>query len=108
MRRVQSLVAKTSRSTALVAPQRGIIEPLSTWWTASWTMSVSLSFIFWFPVLTSEWILPSLTYAKVPHVHFINERRAEYKLRSQLDDIYTVWTTELDQGRIDDAISRTF
>jgi hypothetical protein len=110
MRRVQSLAVSSARTSAaaIVGPKRTLIEPLSVWWTASWAVQVSLSMFFWFPTLIAEWFFPSFTLGKIPHIHYINERKAEFKLRSQLDEIYTVWSTELDSGNIDDAIARTF
>ncbi len=113
MRRVQNLVAsQTARrsATAIVPQQRHgtLIEPLALWWASSWVFTLSMSMCFWFPSMVSETFCPSCAFGKVPHIHFINERKAEFKLRSQLDDIYTVWSNELDAGRIEEAISRTF
>ena len=94
-------------SNALVLAQRNM-EPMSTWYLASWIMVWEYSLFFWFPMIATDYIIPSFFYNKIPMIHFINEKKSEAKLRRVLDETYTEWSTELDNADITDAIARTF
>eukprot|EP00331_Platyophrya_macrostoma_P008397 CAMPEP_0176432242 /NCGR_PEP_ID=MMETSP0127-20121128/15278_1 /TAXON_ID=938130 /ORGANISM="Platyophrya macrostoma, Strain WH" /LENGTH=84 /DNA_ID=CAMNT_0017814377 /DNA_START=105 /DNA_END=359 /DNA_ORIENTATION=- len=84
------------------------MEPMSTWYLASWVMVWEYSLFFWFPMIATDFIIPAFMYNKIPMIHFINEKKAEAKLRRVLDETYTEWTTEIDDASVTDAIARTF
>ena len=106
MRRVVSGAAK--HNMIVSTSKRHLPEPLSTWWLASWVMTAEFAFLFWFPVLAMDLLLPGFVYTKLPTLHYLEEKRAEAKLRKVLDATYTTWGHELESGRLDEAISRTF
>ena len=112
VRRYGGAMAKVVESKAVVQPSlvesRRHLEPMSVWYLASWTCVWWYSFFFWMPVLWADMIVPSFVYNKLPVIHFIQEKRAEQKLRRVLDETYTQWSTELEASHITDAISRTF
>ncbi|CAJ1992438.1 protein of unknown function - conserved [Leishmania donovani] len=112
VRRNGGSMAKLVESKAVVQPSlvesRRHLEPMSVWYLASWTCVWWYSFFFWLPVLWADMIVPSFVYNKLPVIHFIQEKRAEQKLRRVLDETYTQWSTELEASHITDAIARTF
>ncbi|KAG5468174.1 hypothetical protein LSCM1_02150 [Leishmania martiniquensis] len=99
--------SKAAAQTSLVESRRHL-EPMSVWYLASWTCVWWYSFFFWLPVLWADMIVPSFVYNKLPVIHFLQEKRAEQKLRRVLDETYTEWSTELEASDITEAISRTF
>ncbi|EPY32370.1 hypothetical protein STCU_02845 [Strigomonas culicis] len=99
-------VATAASGTTAVA--RRHLEPMSVFYLSSWTAVWWYSFFFWMPVLWVDMIVPSFVYNKLPLIHFIQEKRAEQKLRRVLDETYTSWTTEIDPAQITDAVVRTF
>lgn len=108
MRRLGGNIARKVQPTnALVVAQRNL-EPMSTWYIASWVMIWEYSLFFWFPMIITDIILPSFMYNKIPMVHFIEEKKSEAKLRRVLDETYTQWHSELDNSVVEDAIARTF
>jgi len=111
LRRLGAPVARkmtaTSQQNELVVAQRNI-EPMSSWYLASWVMIWEYQVFFWFPMIATDFILPSFMYNKLPMIHFIQEKKAELKLRRALDETYTKWSTELDSSAITDAVARTF
>ncbi|CBZ30231.1 conserved hypothetical protein [Leishmania mexicana MHOM/GT/2001/U1103] len=112
VRRNGGSMAKLAESKAVVQPSlvesRRHLEPMSVWYLASWTCVWWYSFFFWLPVLWADMIVPSFVYNKLPVIHFIQEKRAEQKLRRVLDETCTQWNTELEASHITDAIARTF
>lgn len=106
-----SLVKSASAApcTALVAVQRRtVMEPMSVWWLASWSMMWHYNFLTMFPLMAAELLKPGLVYNKVAMLHFFHDKKQEAKLRRVLDDTVTTWSDELDTAAIDDAISRGF
>lgn len=109
MRRLGNPIARKALPTnnALVCAQRNM-EPMSTWYLASWVMIWEYSVFFWFPMIASDFIIPSFFYNKIPMIHYINEKKSEAKLRRVLDETFTEWNSELASADITDAVSRTF
>nr|CCC47659.1 conserved hypothetical protein [Trypanosoma vivax Y486] len=97
----------TSRQSVAVSVSRRHLEPMSTWYLASWAMVWYYAFFFWMPMVWTDIMVPSFVYNKLPVIHFIQEKRAEQKLRRVLDETYTEWTDELDQTHVTDAIARS-
>lgn len=58
-------------------------------------------------MLYPDLMAPSFVYNKIPVIHFLNEKRAEQKLRRVLDEKYTEWSKEIDTSSLTDAISRS-
>ena len=111
MRRVTGNVVgrmqnKMQAGAPLVA--RRNLEPISTWWLASWVVGYQYLFMFWYPMLVMDWAMPLFMYDKIPVVHYLEEKRVEAKLRRELDTVYTAWDTNLDSAKIDEALARTF
>lgn len=100
-------LAVSPRATAILSSHR-TLEPMSVWYLASWACVWWYSFYFWMPVLWTDLFVPSFVYNKLPVIHFIQEKRAEQKLRRVLDETFTEWTSELDTAHVTDAIARTF
>eukprot|EP00796_Vickermania_ingenoplastis_P011089 gene11089-7717_t len=96
------------RTSGAVVESRRHLEPMSVWYLASWTCVWWYAFFFWMPVLYPDLMAPSFVYNKIPVIHFLQEKRAEQKLRRVLDETATEWTTELDVACMTDAIARTF
>lgn len=112
MRRFAAIAPRTVKANAvssslIVQPQRQL-EALSSAWIASWYMPVWWVIMVGFPFLQQEWWNPRFMVAKIPLYHFITEKKTEAKLRRVLDETYTTWSNEIESGRIDEAISRTF
>eukprot|EP00758_Cryptobia_borreli_P006562 Tbor_TRINITY_DN5176_c5_g5::TRINITY_DN5176_c5_g5_i1::g.25893::m.25893 len=82
------------------------MEPMSTWWLASWVMMCEYSIWFWFPLVIMDLIKPGFMYNKFPLLHFFEEKRSEAKLRRVLDSTCTQWEGGLDVAVVEDAISR--
>lgn len=112
VRRAGAAMSKQPASNAVVqstmVESRRHLEPMSVWYLASWTCVWWYSFFFWLPVLWADMIVPSFVYNKLPVIHFIQEKRAEQKLRRVLDETYTEWNNDLEASCITDAIARTF
>lgn len=100
-------MARPMNKYAVTVSPRRHLEPMSTWYLASWAMVWYYAFFFWMPMVWTDIMVPSFVYNKLPVIHFLQEKRAEQKLRRVLDETYTEWTEELDQAHVTDAITRS-
>ena len=110
LRRMNGNVAsrlQATNATALVNQgSKRFMEPMSTWWLASWVMMCEYSIWFWFPLVIMDLIKPGFMYNKFPLLHFFEEKRSEAKLRRVLDETHTIWENKVDPSTIEDAIAR--
>lgn len=95
-------------SCSAIVVSRRHLEPTLTWWIASWYYVVQYVCYFWAPFLISDCFFPALVNTKMPHIHFVEERKAELKLRRELDNVTTSWGNEVDASTFSEALSRTF
>lgn len=114
LRRLSASATRNTRignvpaTSSAITLNRRHLEPMSVWYLASWTCVWWYGFYFMMPAMFTDLMIPSMMYNKLPVIHFVQERRAEQKLRRILDETYTEWNTELDMAHTTEAIARTF